>query len=76
MAPEVPSQGLASPCLGCSQASQGLFESTVCIFCCALEKMSLRLEFRAAEPFSCELPLVPLGDGGRETGFSGCLAQI
>lgn len=29
----------------CSQASRGLLDSTVCVFCCALERMSLRLEF-------------------------------
>lgn len=47
----------------------GLFESTVCIFCCALEKMSLRLELQAAKPFSCELPLVPLWGWWLENGL-------
>lgn len=58
---EVPSQGLARPCRGCSQASQGLCESTACIFGCALEKMSLRLESQVASPFSWEFPVAVWG---------------
>lgn len=67
----VPSQRLVCPGLVCSQASQGLLDSTVCIFCCALEKMSLRLELQATIPCSCELTLVPVRGGWLETGFSG-----
>lgn len=62
----VPSQRLVCPGLVCSQASQGLLDSTVCIFCCALEKMSLRLEFQATIPFSCEL--TPSSSLGRVAG--------
>lgn len=52
--------GTFCPCFLCSQAPQEQFEATVCIFCCVLEKTSLRLEFQTAVPFSCELPLVPV----------------
>jgi hypothetical protein len=56
----VPSQRLLFLPLLCSQASQGLFDSTVYTFCCVLEKVGLGLEFKVAVPFSCELPLVPI----------------
>lgn len=59
----------------CSQASRGLLDSTVCVFCYALERMSLRLEFQATVPFSCELTPSSSWGGQLDTGFSGYVAQ-